>query len=132
MKQKSTTPASDKYFSALRNLETKICNSIIGAMALLPKNRLERFDHAHVLNDMLIPKNSTMFMLSPSERLQNGVNTVHGVVLVKRNNWIIVGIVKPISTILDDVDLFYTGDLDVDLTTLNEALARLELILNNQ
>lgn len=124
---KSKTPESDRYRSELGKLEERICDNIHGTMRFLEGNHPRVTREEHEYRGMTLEYPTVIARFADGDAFQDGSDQVVGVALVGSGKSATVAIIKG-DQFLEDLELYYTGDLDVDLMVLTKALEQLKLM----
>lgn len=125
---KAKTLASNNYRKELGKMEKRICGAIHGAVRVLqgshPRVTLEEHEYFGINLD----EPTTVARFADGDVFNDGPDLVVGVALVGKGKSATVAIIKG-DNFTNDLELYYTGELDVNLLTLTQALEQLELMI---
>ena len=133
-KKKSLTPEADNFRKLLSKLETRVSNALLGGIRLLKDEghkSVRLYDEPHANNDSVDEGPIAEVRFKPNDQTEYGLggdDYVRGVVLVGSST---VGLIIGNNSDRDE-EYRLSGELDVDMLKLVEALAVVERMIAGQ
>lgn len=109
-------------------MEKRICGAIHGAIRIMEGNHPRVTLEEHEYSGITLDEPTTVARFADGDMFNDGGDLVVGVALVGKGKSATVALIKG-DSFANDIELYYTGYLDVNLFVLTQTLEQLELMV---